>query len=56
MNFLTKIFGSKHDRDVKKMQPIVDEINQFYEEYGVFVRRGIKRQNSGVSHAHCRSD
>ena len=33
MNFLTKIFGSKHDRDVKKMQPIVDEINQLYEEY-----------------------
>jgi len=24
---LTKVFGSKHDRDVKKVQPIVDEIN-----------------------------
>lgn len=32
MNFLTKIFGSKHDRDVKKMQPVVDEINRHYEE------------------------
>ncbi|MDP6041845.1 MAG: preprotein translocase subunit SecA, partial [Candidatus Latescibacteria bacterium] len=34
MNFLTKVFGSKHDRDVKKLRPIVDEINQFCDEYG----------------------
>jgi preprotein translocase subunit SecA len=33
MNFLKKVFGSKHDRDVKKMCPIVDEINQFCDEY-----------------------
>ena len=33
MNFLTKVFGSKHDRDVKKMRPIVDVINQFCDEY-----------------------
>lgn len=24
---LTKIFGSKHDRDMKKLQPIVDQVN-----------------------------
>ncbi len=30
-NFLTKIFGSKHDRDIKKIEPIVDEINEIYE-------------------------
>ena len=24
---LTKVLGTKHDRDVKRMQPIVDEIN-----------------------------
>ncbi|MFC1715307.1 preprotein translocase subunit SecA [Candidatus Poribacteria bacterium] len=24
---LTKVFGSKHDRDAKKLQPLVDEIN-----------------------------
>lgn len=28
---ITKIFGSKHDRDIKKIQPIVDEINDIYE-------------------------
>ncbi len=31
--FLTKIFGSKHARDVRRIRPIVDTINQFYEEY-----------------------
>jgi len=32
-NILTKIFGSKHERDVKKVQPLVEEINIFFEEY-----------------------
>ena len=31
-NVITKIFGSKHDRDRKRIQPIVDEINEIYEE------------------------
>ncbi|MFZ1685334.1 MAG: preprotein translocase subunit SecA [Candidatus Zixiibacteriota bacterium] len=30
MNFLTKLFGTKHERDAKKIQPLVDEINEFY--------------------------
>ena len=29
MNFLTKIFGSKNERELKKLQPIVDQINSF---------------------------
>ncbi len=32
-NILTKIFGSKHERDVKKIKPIVEEINTFFDEY-----------------------
>jgi preprotein translocase subunit SecA len=32
-NIVTKIFGSKHERDVKKIRPLVDEINQLYEQY-----------------------
>jgi len=32
-NFFTKIFGSKHERDIKKLQPLVEQINTFYEEY-----------------------
>ncbi|MFQ5674551.1 MAG: preprotein translocase subunit SecA [bacterium] len=32
-DFFTKIFGSKHDRDRKRMQPVVDQINDFYEQF-----------------------
>ncbi len=32
LNFLTKIFGTKHDKDIKRILPIVDEINARYEE------------------------
>jgi preprotein translocase subunit SecA len=32
-NIITKIFGSKHDRDVKKIMPAVEKINSYYEEY-----------------------
>ncbi len=29
-DIVTKIFGSKHDRDIKKLTPLIDEINQHY--------------------------
>jgi len=32
MNLITKIFGTKHERDVKKMWPFVEEINAHFEE------------------------
>jgi len=32
-NIITKIFGSKHDRDVKKINPLIDEINTYYQQY-----------------------
>ncbi|MDX2127480.1 MAG: preprotein translocase subunit SecA [Chloroherpetonaceae bacterium] len=31
IKFLEKIFGSKHEKDVKRIRPIVDEINEIYE-------------------------
>jgi preprotein translocase subunit SecA len=31
-NILTKLFGTKHDRDIKKIAPLVDEINENNEE------------------------
>jgi preprotein translocase subunit SecA len=31
MSILSKIFGTKYDRDIKKMMPLVDEINAVYE-------------------------
>ncbi|MGH7450591.1 MAG: preprotein translocase subunit SecA, partial [bacterium] len=31
MSLLTKIFGSKHERDIKRIGPIVAQINEIYE-------------------------
>jgi len=31
-NIITKVFGTKHDRDRKKMEPLVAEINEQYEK------------------------
>jgi len=30
---MTKIFGSKNERELKKLWPIVDQINQYYEDF-----------------------
>jgi preprotein translocase subunit SecA len=32
MNLLAKIFGTKHERDAKKLMPLVEEINEFFEK------------------------
>jgi preprotein translocase subunit SecA len=32
-NFITKMFGSTHDRRIKKIQPMVDKINEIFESY-----------------------
>ncbi len=32
-NFITRIFGTKHERDAKKLEPFVVEINAFFDEY-----------------------
>lgn len=32
-NIVTKVFGSKHEKDVKRLRPIVEEINQYYEQF-----------------------
>lgn len=33
INFFKKVFGTKYDRDVKLYAPIVEKINEYYEEY-----------------------
>ncbi|UWX58384.1 hypothetical protein NY406_03720 [Chlorobaculum sp. MV4-Y] len=30
LKIFAKIFGSKHEKDIKKIQPIVDRINEIY--------------------------
>ncbi len=32
LNFLTKVFGSKNERELKKLQPLVDDVNAFESE------------------------
>ncbi len=32
LNFLKKIFGTKHERDIRALKPIVEQINQIYEQ------------------------
>jgi preprotein translocase subunit SecA len=32
LNFLTKVFGSKNERELKKLQPVVEQINSFEPE------------------------
>ncbi len=33
LNIIKKIFGDKHAKDIKRLQPIVEEINKHFEEY-----------------------
>ncbi len=32
-NVIAKIFGNKHDRDIKRIAPMVEEINQYYQQF-----------------------
>jgi len=32
LDFITKIFGTKHERDIKKINPLVEEINEEHEK------------------------
>ncbi len=41
-NFFKKLFGDRHDREVKNLQPLVDEINAFYEEFHELTEEELK--------------
>jgi preprotein translocase subunit SecA len=41
-NIITKIFGTKHARDEKKIWPIVEEINKYYSEYQEISEEALK--------------
>lgn len=45
MNILKKVFGTKFDRDRKKLQPIVDEINRLEEEYRQLSDPAVKKKS-----------
>ena len=44
MELLTKIFGTKHDRDIKKMDPVVEEINQHFESFAGLSDAALKKK------------
>lgn len=33
LGVLRKLFGSKHEKDVKALQPLVEAINEYYSQY-----------------------
>ena len=45
-NIITKIFGTKHARDEKKIWPIVEEINKYYSEYQQFSEEALKAKTN----------
>ena len=42
MGLITKIFGTRSQREIKKLQPIVDRILSMEEEYGVLSEDALK--------------
>jgi len=44
----TKIFGSKSDRDIKKVEPIVKQINKRYEELALLSDDQLKQITEGL--------
>lgn len=54
-SIITKLFGSKHDRDVKKINPQVDEINQIYQQIHLLsdddLRARVVEFKSTIQHA-----
>ncbi len=43
-NIIEKIFGTKHERDVKKLQPLVREINGRFDEYDSLSDEQLKQK------------
>jgi len=43
-SFLKKIFGSKHERDAKKLRPVVVEVNEAFGKLGVLPDEELRRK------------
>jgi preprotein translocase subunit SecA len=46
-NFLSKLFPSKHEKDVKELLPIIDEINAYYEEFKSLSNEELIQKTAG---------
>lgn len=45
-NFLAKLFGTKHDADIKRIRPIVEDINAFAAEYAALTDDDLRAKTS----------
>jgi len=45
-SIITKIFGSKHERDLKKLWPVVDDINEFLDECQSLSEEALKAKTN----------
>ncbi len=43
-NLITKIFGTKHERDVKKLWPVVERINQYFEQFNSLTDEQLQKK------------
>ncbi|MCP4570038.1 MAG: preprotein translocase subunit SecA [FCB group bacterium] len=41
-NFIQKIFGTKHDRDLKRFSPMVDEVNEWFDKFESLTEEELK--------------
>ena len=46
LNFLTKVFGSKNERELKQLQPLVDRINALEPEMQAMNDEQLKAQTA----------
>ena len=46
LNFLTKVFGSKNERELKQMQPLVERINELEPEVQALNDEQLKAQTA----------
>jgi preprotein translocase subunit SecA len=46
LNFLTKVFGSKNERELKKLQPLVEQINSLEPEIQAMSDGQLKAQTA----------
>ena len=47
LNFIGKLFGSKHDRDMKPLWPIVDEVKDAFEKLQPLSNDQLREKTAG---------
>ena len=52
MNLLTKLFGSKNDREIKRMRKIVKKINEFEEGLALLSDEELKSKTDQFKQRH----